>query len=344
MERVKTIGRVVLTVVLVAGLGAGGWFGFHSEAFQRVLGKREGTKVVLDQARPEYVSAVVQERYLATAEGSPSTVSVADTFTIDRASNLANVERSSANTGLDAMQTSVGPATQPEVVGREIWTLDAHFTESSGGTTSWERRSTTEATHIGGVFHPYLVPVRNDVVGFELATLAHRAPTVPGVADPVAPANPAPASSVPADPATPAETLAEPAAPAVPATASGTVPHIDPSPPNGVTDLRRWTFDLATFKSLSPVAYWKTPFIELDRSTRADVTMGFDDAGVLRYLQVTVDPMNVPLVSGARIFSFEWSVLELSDAPVEIEVPTDVVDAPATTDATDAPASTDPTA
>jgi hypothetical protein len=301
MELAKKIGRLLLTAALVAGLGAGAWFGFHSEPFQRVLGKREDTKVVLDQERPVFASAVVRERRTAILSNEPSTVVLESTITVDRASNRARVEHARALTGLDAAQTSVGDATQPETLGRDVWTLEARFAAGVDDTT-WVRHGRSSISVRGTVLDTYLVPVRNDVVGLELASLEY---VVPG--EPVADGSPG------ADPG-----------------AAGTVPSIEAAPPPEVTDLRRWRVDLATFESVSPVALAKTPFGDLDPATTADVTMGFDDAGVLRYLQVTVDPMRVPVSEfGTQVFSFEWTVVELRDVAEEIEVPTDVVDATA---------------
>lgn len=302
MGRVRQTVHRLISLAVLGGLGAGIWFGVHSEAFGRAIGKREDTRIVLDQVRPEYASATVEEGYTFIVPDNPSTVRVVSTVQIDVASRIAKEDVATANTGKDASQGGVSVPESPlQPVDRRVWTLDAVFTAGPTETDPWEREASVGPSTSGTYFDPYLVPVMNDVIGLELASLPWRNPDAP------------------------------------PEAVGGQTPLVPQIVPQGlpaeVTDQRRWTFDLATFRSLSPVAYAKTPFRTLDPTTQADVTMGFDADGVLQYLLVTVDPLKAePNDNGTQLFSYEWKVVDLSATPLTIDIPTNVVEA-ADTDA-----------
>lgn len=299
MARLRAVVSKLLVVALVVGLGAGAWFGVRSEAFQRALGKRESTRVVADQVRPTYDSVVVEQSLLSIVPGVASTRRDTSTFTVDRGSQRVREVVTAELTGLDAAQSVVSVEGLEAVPGPDrIWTMEQVFTEGATETDGWSADRGAGRGLLETFLGPYLVPVMNDVIGLELAGLAPQDP----------------ATIVPADGAD---------APPVPLI----VPTSDRLGTD-VTDVRRWSMSLGELAARSPVALAKTPFGGLPTDTASDVTMGFDAAGVLRYLMVTVDPMKVPPApTGAQIFGYEWRVSSFG-GPETIELPTNVGSVP----------------
>ena len=79
---------------------------------------------------------------------------------------------------------------------------------------------------------------------------------------------------------------------------------------------------------MSPIGY-AIAGLSLPDDTRLVFTYGFDEDGLLRYLDVEIDPA-VVMASldhmDESMLSFEWRVTSVSDLGVTIDLPTNVVD------------------
>lgn len=306
-----TIRRVVSWLAVV-GLGVGGWFAYGSEPVQRALGNREQFRVEPPEVRPEYASAVIETvgEYVFTA--GESTLSSAVVTTVDRNSQRATVTRTNALTGytVDGQVPSVAQTTFPSAPSTRIVTFDSIFRKGATDADPWTRSA--RPPYVGGTeLDPYLIPTIDDVIGFELASIPGRDPRVVGGA------------TGEIGPTTAQDVLGPEAG------AQSTLPEHDLSNvPKDVVDLRRWTTDDGTFALLSPVGH-DIADLDLPDSTRLVFTYGFDAQGLLRYLDVEVDP-SVALAGlefiDESMLSFEWRVTSVSDDAVTIDLPANVVD------------------
>jgi hypothetical protein len=324
-RNIKGTVRRVVSWLAVVGLGAGGWFAYGSEPVQRALGNREQFRVEPPEVRPEYASAVVEMASEYVDEAGQSTISKSVITTVDRATQRATVSRTNLLTGLtaDGQPPSVatvgqlpGVATPGQTVSPAapltwIVTFDAIFRMGPTDGDPWTR--SPRPPYLGGsALDPYLIPTIDDVIGFELASIPGRDPRAEGGAS--GEIRPITADDVP-------RSEAGPSLAALPE-------HDLANVPEDVVDLRRWTTDDGTFALLSPIGHGIAG-LDLPDSTRVVFTYGFDADGLLRYLDVEVDP--AAAAAGLEyidesILSFEWRVTSVSDDAIAIDLPTNVVD------------------
>ncbi len=322
-RNIKATVRRVVSWLVVAGLGVGGWFAYGSEPVQRALGNREQFRVEPSEERFEYASAVVESVGEYAYAAGESTINSAVVTTVDRATQRASVSRTNTLTGLTAGGQSVpiigqlpgvaAPAgtVAPAAASARIVTFDAIFRKGATDADPWIRSS--RPPYVGGTeLDPYLIPTTDDVIGFELASIPGRDPRAIGGA--TGEIRSTTAEDVPGSEA---------------GTTMNTLPEHDlANVPKDVVDLRRWTTDDGTFALLSPIGH-RIAGLDLPDSARVVFTYGFDEDGLLRYLDVEVDP-TVALAGLDHIdesmLSFEWRVTSVSDVGITIDLPANVVD------------------
>jgi hypothetical protein len=308
----RTIRRVV-SWLAVAGIGVGGWFAYGSEPVQRALGNREQYRVEPPEERPEYASAVIESVGEYVYAVSESTFSSTVVTTVDRGTQRATVTRTNAMTGLtaDGQVPTVAQTMTPSAPSARVVAFDAVFRKGATDADPWIR--SPRPPYVGGTeLDPYLIPTIDDVIGFELASIPGRDPRALGGAT----------GEVRA-------TTAEDVLGSTAGKPSSALPEHDlANVPGDVVDLRRWTTDDGTFALLSPIGHGIAG-LDLPDDTRVTFTFGFDADGLLRYLDVEVDPA-VALAALDHIdesmLSFEWRVTSVSDDAVTIDLPANVVD------------------
>lgn len=314
MVSMRSVATGVVTVTLIGGAGAGGWFGYQSESVQRALGRREATRVEADQVRPVYGSIELEETTLWIGSTSPSTMRTVLTTAIDPAAKRARRGMRVEPTWLDAQQTALAPdpELQPATAPDEIWDAEGgQFTASEDVPGGWARQPDADPAEIVPYLSDHLVPVRHDLIGLELAALpvtdllAATAVVGQAVEDASDVVDVVGAGT--SDEPTPTEE----ATVAVP-------PVALPALGDEVVDLRRWRLDAATFRRVAPVAFDMVR-LPLARDAELDLTMGFDAGGALRYLSVTADPGRVvPAADGTVTYHASWRVASTSESGLDL--------------------------
>ena len=315
--------RRVASWLVVVGVGVGGWFAYRSEPVQRALGNREQFRVEPPEERPEYAGAVVESIGEFAYAAGESTIASASVTTVDRATQRATVTRTNTLTGV-TIDGQSGPITVavpgvaapagtvvPAAASSRIVTFDAIFRKGATDADPWIR--SPRAPYVGGTeLDPYLVPTIDDVIGFELASIPGRDPRAVGGATGEI-RRPTAEDALGPEAGQPLMSLPE---------------HDLANVPEDVVDLRRWTTDDGTFALVSPIGY-AIAGLSLPDDTRLVFTYGFDEDGLLRYLDVEIDPA-VVMASldhmDESMLSFEWRVTSVSDLGVTIDLPTNVVD------------------
>ncbi|MCX6520816.1 MAG: hypothetical protein NTZ21_09155 [Actinobacteria bacterium] len=322
-RNIKGTIRRVVSWLAVIGIGVGGWFAYGSEPVQRALGNREQFRVEPPEVRPEYASAVIESVSEYVYPVGESTISSTVVTTVDRETERASVSRTNALTGLSVDGQSVpivgvlpGVAVPegtvvPAAASARIVTFDAVFRKGATDADPWTR--SPRPPYVGGTeLDPYLIPTIDDVIGFELAAIPGRDPRAEGGATGEIEAT----------------TMQEVLGPEA-GTTSALPEHDLSNVPEDVVDLRRWTTDDGTWALLSPVGH-DIAGLDLPDGTRLVFTYGFDADGLLRYLDVEIDP--AVAVAGLdhideSMLSFEWRVTSVSDDAITIDLPANVVDA-----------------
>jgi hypothetical protein len=312
-RNIKRTVRRIVSWLAVIGIGVGGWFAYGSEPVQRALGNREQFRVGPPEVRPEYASAVIEtvgEYVYAVGE---STFSSSAVTTVDRTTQRATVTRTNAITGLtvDGQVPTVAQTMIAAAPSARIVTFDAVFRKGATDADPWTR--SPRPPYVGGTeLDPYLIPTVDDVIGFELATIPGRDPRAAGGATGEIGTTTAEQVLGP-EAGSPSSVLTE---------------HDLSNVPEDVVDLRRWITDDGTWALLSPIGH-AIAGLDLPDGTRVAFTYGFDADGLLRYLDVEVDP--AVAMAGLDHFdesmlSFEWRVTTVSDDAITIDLPANVVD------------------
>ncbi|MEZ5249703.1 MAG: hypothetical protein R2713_10960 [Ilumatobacteraceae bacterium] len=321
----RSVAIGVATVTLIGGAGVGGWFGYQSEPVQRAFGRREATRVEADQVRPVYGSIELVETSLWIGDGSPSTMRTVLTTAVDLETSRLRRGTKVEPTWLDAQQTALAPdpAVQPATAPDEIWDVTGgQYAASEEAPGGWVRQPDADPAEIVAYLSDHLVPVRNDLIGLELASLpvtdllttasaidqtVEDASEMVDVVGPGERGEPAPAGET-------GETGEGAVAAQVP-------PVTLPEFADDIVDLRRWRLDAATFRRLAPVAFDMVR-LSLTRDAELDLTMGFDATGALRYLSVTADPSGVvPADDGTVTYHASWSVVSTNPAGLDLPDP-----------------------
>jgi hypothetical protein len=304
--------RRVTTLLVVAVVGAGGWYASGSEPVQRAFGRREMFRVPLAEVRSEYASANVERVTEFVLVADESLIQNTEVTTVDRASQRAVVTSSNALTNLTI--DGVAPVTGtfgPGPASTTIVTFDALFERGPTEADPW-MRSPRQPYVDNSALDPYIIPTFDDVVGFELAAIPSRDPRVDGSEG--GDIEPITAGDLPGDD-TPSALV--------------NVPERAPSNvPEDVVKMMRWSGDAGTFRQMSPVGY-EIAGLSVPDGTSVTFTFGFDEAGLLRYLDATVDSRaaTAGLASEDQVLvNVTWRATSVSDDPTTIDLPINVVD------------------
>ncbi len=314
--------------LVVAGLGAGGWVAYSSEPGQRALGRREYFRARPVVEPPDYASATIATSFEAIYSEEASTLRFEMVQTIDAASQRAKADTSWAATGFSASGQSI-PATatafapgtqpppQPATSGMSATIATVESTYKSGATEAdpWTREPNAEVQ--GSLVDPRAIPTYEELVGFELESMPSW--------DPRTDQGPLDLASQTAE----VEGLLD--ANEATATPPQAVPQRTPTDvPAEVVRLMRWSTDIASLRYLSPQMLADFEFVAPDDASVV-FTLGFDSAGLARYFDISIAlPVALAALDTEEVVFqwMEWRVLSVSDDPVTIDLPVNVVDAP----------------
>jgi hypothetical protein len=107
-----------------------------------------------------------------------------------------------------------------------------------------------------------------------------------------------------------------------------------PTPPSAVTTSYTYELDLDTYRRAVPILAGRTNLLG-PGNTPVTLTIGFDDVGLLRFADVDMASAVATTVAqqlGTKhdaVYRYTLTVDDISGDPISIDVPTNVVDAPA---------------
>lgn len=277
----------------------------HTELGQRLLGNREDQRLEHTALTPRFGFASaslrisVGEIYNSSAAGTVDLTMTKD-VTIDRQSSMAKSEIKIERT---ATQVAPGVSAVPydaiNATFTQILTKDRRYESAREDGQPWTY-SSIGPHYYGTEIDEHYIPMIDDIMGFELRGL----PTKPSAAEP---------------PASFKSTIRRRATGA--------------TPPSAVSTSYTYEFDLATFRRAVPILATRTT-IYGPPETPVTLTVGFDEAGLLRFADVGVAPAVASALAeqlgpkNEAIYRYTLQVDEISGEPVSIDVPTDVVEAP----------------
>lgn len=285
---------IAITVIVV---------GSKSEFGQRITGNREDRRLERTSLTPRFGYAAAELRITTGAifnvEGSMVDATTTVEVSIDRQSQRASKEVTLARTsaevapGLEALPFGGFTAARSEIV-----TNDYRYV-SEAEDQPWTRHK-VEPFYYGTALDPHYIPMIDDLMGFELRTMPSKARTV----EPVAGFKPM------------------------------TRPAVDtPSTQSEVTTTYSYEMDMNTFRRTLPILAGRS---ELRAPTDAPVTVtiGFDDVGLLRFADIAIaDSIAKTLAQELGPFSsatyrYTIDVTDIAGEPIDIQIPTNVVDEP----------------
>lgn len=299
----------IVCLLVVVGLVGGGYAGRNTVAAQRILGKREDYRIeaATDSGRPAFAGAVIVQNASTVThlpDGSVAAVRVLSEISIDRASSTATrrimsvLDRSDPNNpGVVTANVNDPP---PQV---QMWTFskDAMYVSGAQPTDPWIR--TPVGSPILTPASPYFILTLDDVIGFELAATT----AVVSTAD-----------------------LAALAAEIRPILQSGDSDGtVTPPPAPQPIEVRQYSMTAGDLKRMIPTLY---TYAELDLRVDTPITLrlGFDAERVLRFASISLERSAAEqrIGDGVAVYGFTMVVSDLSDSPMIIALPTNVVDAP----------------
>jgi hypothetical protein len=290
---------IVATLITTIKIGAG------TEAGQRILGSREDRRVERISLTPRfaYAAATVQvtiSGIYTNDDGTTVDLTSTKKVSIDRQSGTATkdveVSRSPSQVspGVDAV-----PIGDIDDSYTDILTKDYRYESAIDAGQPWTRYTAEPSTYRTEI-DPHYIPMIDDIMGFELRNLPPKALTVDAQSG----------------------------------LQSSVRRVVDgPSPISAVTRKYSYEMDINTFRRAIPILASRAD-IEVNPETPVTVTIGFDDAGLLRFADVeisnaTATQLAVGLGPQRRIvYHYKFDVTDISGEPIAIDIPTDFVDAP----------------
>ena len=279
----------------------------HNSAFvQRVLGHREDRRVEHLALTPRFGFAsarlhiTVAEIYNSEAGGPVDLTSTRD-VSIDRESLTAKSE-----VKIDRTATEVAPG----VSAIPYDALNASFTEILTRNNRYESPTDPGQPwtwypigpyYYGTEIDAHYIPMIDDIMGFELRDLPSKPMTIE------------PASGFKST---------------VRRRVNG------PTPPSAVTTSYTYELDLDTYRRAVPILAGRTNLLG-PGNTPVTLTIGFDDVGLLRFADVDMGSAVATTVAqqlGTKhdaVYRYTLTVDDISGDAISIDVPTNVVDAPA---------------
>ncbi len=286
-----------------------------TEFMQRVTGNREDRRVERTAVTPRFgfASATLQ---IAVGEfynnaGDPVDLTTTKHVSIDRESSEAK-----ADVKLERTSTEVAPG----VNAVPFDAINASFTEILTKTIRYDSQKEpgkpwithpVEPYYYGTTIDEHFIPMIDDIMGFELRGL----PSKPIATEPASGVSSGLKSSL----------LSSPNVGVRPAVAG-------PTPPSAVTSSYTYQMDLATYRRAVPILAGRTG-IYGPPQTPVTLTLGFDDVGLLRYVDVGMASSVASTLAQqlgpdhSAIYHYTMSVDVISGDPISIDIPTDVVDA-----------------
>jgi hypothetical protein len=296
-------GLKFLAVLLVVGaVVAGVHMTRNTELMQRVFGHREDHRLDRTALTPRFAFASAQLKVTVGSiyndHGTPLDITSTSDLLIDRQSQTAKMD-----TRLERTPTTLEPGVEAvpfdasKAEFTEILTTDKVYESPDDPTMPWTEYPTGPGVY-GTAVDEHYVPMIDDVMGFELRQLATE--TTP----------PAAASSLRSSLVTRA---------------------VGASTPSDVVTSYTFIIDLETYRRAAPILAGRT---HLDGAPETEVTLtiGFDDTGLLRFVEVSIpstvatDLVNATGDGTNASYHYVMSVDVISGEPLVIEVPTDVVD------------------
>jgi hypothetical protein len=290
----------IITMISMAG---------KTEVGQRVLGKREDRRVENTRLTPRFSYAAAKVRVthgeIYNQAGAPLDLTATNEFSIDRAS-----ARASDDIKVERTATEVAPGVKAipydAINGAysEVLTKDYRYESPIETGDPWTR-SVVEPYFYGTELDDHFIPMIDDLMGFELRSLPTKGATTQATTTGTTPA------------------------------AAGFVrPAVNgPTPPSAVTKSYSYSFDMETYQRVLPILADRDN-ITAPPETPVNVTLGFDNRGLLRFADVSVDSAiatTLALQRGekqAAFYSYTMEVIDISGEAEKIDVPSNTVDAP----------------
>ena len=307
---------IVATLITTIKIGVG------TEMGQRIVGSREDRRIERTALTPRFAFAAATVKVTVGAiytnrDGTTVDLTTTKDISIDRRSSSASEEIDISRT---PSQVSPGvDATPMDDVSdsyTDILTKDYQYESAIEAGQPWSRYK-ADPWYYGTAIDPHFIPMIDDVMGFELRD-------------------------------TPSKPLTVEAQSGLKSSTRRAVNS--PSASSSVTRTYSYEMDMNTFRRAIPIIANRTD-IEINPQTPVTVTIGFDDVGLLRFADVEISSVTATSVAqglGPRrrvVYRYTFDVTDISGEPIEIDIPTNFVDAPdesATVDS--APADTIPVA
>lgn len=307
MRATKTTrgGRKFLGVILALGAAAAGaYMSRDTEPVQRVLGHREDHRLERTMLMPRFSFASARLRItvgeIYNDAGSPVDLTATRDVSIDRQSQSARSEvivgrtPTAVEPGVEVIPFDASSVTYTEILTKDRW-----YESPQDPSLPWSASPTGPGTY-GTEVDEHFIPMIDDIMGFEMQALASQAPP---------------------DPVSGLQSTLMPRA--IPAT-----------PPSDVATIYTFKFDLETYRRAAPILASRT---DLNGAPQTEVTLtiGFDRQGLLRFADVAIPSSAASLIvqsRGAGVsarYHYLLSVDTISGEPLVIDVPANVVDAPA---------------
>lgn len=303
-KRKRSGAKFLATLVIIGAAAAGISMTRGTEVMQRVLGHREDHRLDRTTLTPRFAFASAQLKItvgtMFNNGGVPFDVTTTSDVLIDRQSHTAKIDRN-----LERTPTTVEPGVEAvpfdaaHAEYTEILTTDRTYESPDDPSQPWTAYPNPPGLY-GTEIDEHYVPMIDDIMGFELRGLA--SDTAPPVA--------------------------------VSSLRSSLVPRAaNAVPPSAVVTTYAFTIDLETYRRAAPVLAGRTNLIGPPETT-VDLTLGFDDTGLLRFADVSIPASvasDIAAATGdgtAAVYHYVLSVDVISGEPLAIEVPANVVDAP----------------
>jgi hypothetical protein len=312
----KFMAFIVVVVLLIVGITKGA----STEIGERVLGNREDLRVENNRLTPRfaYASATARVSISSIYKVNGAMIDMTETsdVSIDRKSERAMNEVAMAQT---AREVAPGVSAVPDGTFRdsrtEIMTRDYEYVSPFEDGEPWTR-AVVAPYYYGDEIDEHYIPMIDDLMGFEIRQMATKPLTVEPVAGLVRSSYSSPAVN---------DHVATPAA----------------------MDTYSYEFDMDTFRRVLPILAGRAG-LEAPRETIVNVTIGFDDFGLLRYADVYI-PSDIANTLVQELDNFQRAdyhytleVTDISGEPITIDVPTNFVDEAVESDPEPPPADTVP--
>jgi hypothetical protein len=272
--------------------------GLGTEVGQRIVGHREDRRVEHTTLTPRFGYAAAKLRVtvgsIYNSGGATMDLTTTEDVSIDRQTATASSDVKVSRTQPQVVSgTGTTPVIDVDESYTEVLTKSYRYDSPSNDDEPWTR-STVEPHHYGTVLDQHYIPTIDDIMGFELRGL----PSKPIALD----------------------------------AASGLGPTNSPTPPAAVTRSYSYEFDMATFKRAVPILANRSLFMA-PPDTPVTLTVGFDDVGLLRFADFAI-PSSMATKYAEQFgsdrtafYHYTLEVTDISGEPINIKIPTDVVDA-----------------